>query len=99
MMTESFPTEWSVVQHLDLRQTKCPLNFVKTRLALEKLSAGERLAVCIRTDGDSAINIPNSVQQEGHCIVAQRQTPEGSQWLLIEKASLLPGQASVEAAP
>ena len=30
---------------LDLRGTPCPLNFIRTKLALEKLSAGEWLQV------------------------------------------------------
>ena len=56
-------------QTLDLRTTKCPLNFVQTKLALEKLAAGDILEVWILTDGESAINIPNSIRQEGHSII------------------------------
>jgi TusA-related sulfurtransferase len=42
------------------------LNFVKTKLALEKLAKGDVLEVWIVLDGQSAINIPNSIRQEGH---------------------------------
>lgn len=57
---------YSPVQSIDLRTTKCPLNFVKTKLALEKLAKDDVLEVWIALDGQSAINIPNSIRQEGH---------------------------------
>lgn len=59
-------TDFTPQQTLDLRGTKCPLNFVKTKLALEKLAVGDILEVWIDADGESAINIPNSIRQEGH---------------------------------
>jgi TusA-related sulfurtransferase len=53
---------------LDLRKTKCPLNFVKAKLALEKLAIGEVLEVLLLTTGDSALNVPNSFRQEGQSV-------------------------------
>jgi TusA-related sulfurtransferase len=53
---------------LDLRKTKCPLNFVKAKLALEKLSIGEVLEVWLLTTGDSALNVPSSFKQEGQTV-------------------------------
>jgi TusA-related sulfurtransferase len=73
------------VKTLDLRGTKCPLNFVQTKLALEKLSVGEILGVMILTDGESAINIPNSILQEGHSVLKQVAQGDGASLLLIEK--------------
>jgi TusA-related sulfurtransferase len=73
-------------QTLDLRTTKCPLNFVKTKLALEKLAIGDILEIWILTEGESAINIPKSIAQEGHEICHTRQEPEGLQKLFIRKA-------------
>ena len=57
------------VTTLDLRTTKCPLNFVQTCLALDKLADGEVLTVLIREDGPSALNIPNSLAKEGHQVI------------------------------
>jgi TusA-related sulfurtransferase len=54
---------------IDLRQTKCPLNFVKAKLALEKLAQGQVLEIWIDATGESAINIPNSFTQEGQQVV------------------------------
>ena len=71
---------------LDLRQSKCPLNFVQTKLALEKLPNGGQLEVWIQLDGESALNIPNSLAQEGHLVLRQeRNEAEGYERLWIEK--------------
>lgn len=71
-------------QTLDLRTTKCPLNFVKTKLALEKLAVGDVLEIWILNDSQSAINIPQSIRQEGHQIV-QIQDDADLQKIWIEK--------------
>ncbi len=57
------------VKTLDLRTTKCPLNFVQTQLALEKLEIGDILEIWILKGAESAINIPNSIRQEGHEVI------------------------------
>jgi TusA-related sulfurtransferase len=72
-------------QTLDLRTTKCPLNFVKTKLALEKLAAGDILEIWIATDSQSSINIPQSIAQEGHQIVHTEMDGENKQRLFIQK--------------
>lgn len=73
-------------QTLDLRTTKCPLNFVQTKLALEKLSPGELLEIWILTESQSAINIPQSIAQEGHTVLkTETDAQTGMQKLWIEK--------------
>jgi TusA-related sulfurtransferase len=50
---------------LDLTGVACPLNWVKTRLALERLDSGERLTV--RLDPGEAIeSVPRSAREDGH---------------------------------
>jgi tRNA 2-thiouridine synthesizing protein A len=50
---------------LDLTGVVCPLNWVRTRLALERLTAGDRLTV--RLDPGEAIeSVPRSAREEGH---------------------------------
>lgn len=56
---------------LDLRQTKCPLNFVKAKLALEKMAAGQRLEIWLAAEGESALNVPESLRQEGHTVTIE----------------------------
>jgi TusA-related sulfurtransferase len=71
-------------QKMDLRGTPCPMNWVKTKLALEEMKAGEVLEVYL-DDGDAVRNVPGSVKAEGHRIL--EVTPlEGCFKLLIERA-------------
>ncbi len=50
---------------LDLRGVPCPLNWVKTRLALDELAPGDELAV--RLDpGEPLQSVPRSAREEGH---------------------------------
>lgn len=79
------PTPPLPKQTLDLRTTKCPLNFVKTRLALEKLAPGEVLEIWILADSQSTLNIPQSIRQEGHDIIASETDADGVQRLHILK--------------
>jgi sulfite reductase (ferredoxin) len=67
----------------DLRGVACPMNFVKTKLALETLTSGQRLNILL-DDGDPIQNVPRSVAGEGHIILGQLK--EGDHWsVLIEK--------------
>ncbi len=55
---------------LDLRGVICPYNFVKTKLKLETMGKGQILAVLL-DDGDPIKNVPRSVENEGHTVLAQ----------------------------
>jgi len=50
---------------LDLRGTPCPINFVRTKLKLAQLSAGQLLEVWL--DGGEPIEqVPHSLAMEGY---------------------------------
>lgn len=52
---------------LDLRGTPCPINFIRSKLQLEKMSQGEVLE--IHLDGGEPIEqVPNSLSMEGYDI-------------------------------
>lgn len=52
---------------LDLRGTPCPINFIRSKLQLEKMSSGELLEICL--DGGEPIEqVPNSLSMEGYNI-------------------------------
>lgn len=70
---------------LDVRKTKCPLNFVKARLALEKLPVGAVLEVWIDADSDSVMNIPQSMAASGHTVVRQTTLDEGTLSLWVQR--------------
>ncbi|MCA2640903.1 MULTISPECIES: sulfurtransferase TusA family protein [unclassified Microcystis] len=52
---------------LDLRGTPCPINFVRTKLQLEKMTAGERLEVWLDA-GEPIEQVPTSLTVEGYHI-------------------------------
>ncbi len=55
---------------LDLRGLRCPLPALKTRKALSRLAAGDRLVVeC--TDPLATIDIPNLISQTGDVLEDQ----------------------------
>lgn len=62
-------TESSLVPdvQLDLRGTPCPLNFVRTKLRLEKMPAGSLLEVWLDL-GEPMEQVPDSLQMEGYPI-------------------------------
>ena len=60
--------EANIKKSVDLHGVACPMNFVKTKLALEELEAGDRLEV-ILDEGEAMLNVPRSVKDEGHRIV------------------------------
>ncbi len=53
---------------IDLRGVTCPLNFVKAKLALEKIDIGQVLEVWL-DDGEPVRNVPASFEDQGQAIV------------------------------
>lgn len=52
---------------LDLRGTPCPINFVRSKLRLERMKTGEILEVWL--DGGEPIEqVPDSLKMEGYII-------------------------------
>jgi TusA-related sulfurtransferase len=52
---------------LDLRGTPCPINFVKTKLRLEKMAPGTLLEVWL-DPGEPIEQVPDSLTMEGYGI-------------------------------
>ena len=74
--------EIKINQTLDLKNTPCPINFVKTKLKLEEMNVGEVLEVFL-DDGDPITNVTGSVKEEGHQILKVEQIK--NYWRLIVK--------------
>ena len=49
---------------LDLRGVKCPLNYVKTKLEIEKMNEGEIIQVLL-DEGEPIANVPASLKEDG----------------------------------
>ena len=59
----------TTIEELDLIGTQCPLNYVKTKIAIEELESGQFIEVLL-DDGDPIKNVPRSLELDGHEIVA-----------------------------
>lgn len=54
---------------LDLRPYACPLTYVKTRIALERIGEGDRLELWLAA-GEPVESVPRSAEEEGHRVVS-----------------------------
>ena len=50
---------------LDLTGVACPMNWVKTKLALERLAPGDELSVRLDA-GEPVESVPRSAREDGH---------------------------------
>ncbi|MGK9475652.1 sulfurtransferase TusA family protein [Melioribacter sp. OK-6-Me] len=77
-------TELNTSTHiLDLSGVACPINYLKAKLKLEEIQAGEYLEI-ILDDGQPIKNVPLSLQQDGHEITKKEKFNE-NQWKIIVK--------------
>ncbi|MDE2514951.1 MAG: sulfurtransferase TusA family protein [Rhodospirillales bacterium] len=69
---------------LDITGEICPMTFVRTRLALDRLHSGALLRVRLK-GAEPLANVPASAAALGHAILAQETAPDGVTSLLIRK--------------
>jgi tRNA 2-thiouridine synthesizing protein A len=69
---------------IDITQDLCPMTFVKTRIALDRLSPGQTLLVRLRGE-EPLRNVPRTAAEQGHTVLEQRVEPDGSTLLLLRK--------------
>lgn len=78
---------------LDLRPFACPLTYVKTRIALERIAAGERLELWLAR-GEPVESVPRSAAEEGHRVVSVERLDDDAEAfrVLLEKGASPPGE-------
>jgi TusA-related sulfurtransferase len=54
-----------VTHTLDIRELRCPMTWVRTKLELERMGTGEELEV-LCPEGEALENVPRSAAQAGH---------------------------------
>jgi TusA-related sulfurtransferase len=74
----------SADRSLDITQETCPMTFVRTRLELDRLAAGQVLAVLLK-GAEPLENVPRTAREQGHAVLAEEAQPDGSTRLLIRK--------------
>jgi TusA-related sulfurtransferase len=80
-MTEAFAAD----AEIDITGEICPMTYVRTRLALDRLAAGQILAVLVRGE-DPLRNVPLSATRQGHSVLAREAAADGATRLLIRRA-------------
>lgn len=70
-------------QRLDLRGTPCPVNFIRSKLALESVPVGEWLEVILDA-GEPDRLVSEGLRSEGHLVTAE-PVIEGGVCLLIRR--------------
>ena len=69
---------------LDITKEHCPMTFVKTKLALEKLKKGEHLTVLL-SKGEPLDNVPKTVKEQGSKVLEITKVEGLIHKIVIEK--------------
>ena len=69
---------------LDITRDTCPMTFVRTRLALDRMAPGEILLVTLRGE-EPRRNVPRTATEQGHQVLAQAGEEDGTTRLWIRK--------------
>jgi tRNA 2-thiouridine synthesizing protein A len=69
---------------LDIREEICPMTFVRTRLALDRMAPGETLLVVLRGE-EPRRNVPRSAAAQGHEILSEQTGADGITRLVLRR--------------
>jgi TusA-related sulfurtransferase len=71
---------------LDITSEVCPMTFVRTRLALDRMAPGETLLV--RLQGEEPLrNVPRTAREQGHEVLSQEIGADGITRLLLRRGA------------
>jgi tRNA 2-thiouridine synthesizing protein A len=70
--------------HLDISGETCPMTFVRTRLALDRMASGEVLRLRLKGE-EPRRNVPRTAAEQGHVVLAEQEQPDGSLLLWIRR--------------
>lgn len=71
-------------EKIDITNEICPMTFVKTKLKLETMGAGQVLEVTLR-EGEPLLNVPKSAEEDGHKVVSIDKLEKDFYKVIIEK--------------
>lgn len=71
-------------KELDITGEVCPMTFVRTRLALDRMEPGQTLLVRLRGD-EPLRNVPRTAREQGHEVLSLRTGPDGVAELLLRR--------------
>ena len=79
---DNMPAAWDAA--IDIRADTCPMTFVRTRLALDRLATGQVLRV-LMTGAEPRANIPRTATEQGHAVLAIRDLPGGDAMMWLRR--------------
>lgn len=71
-------------RQLDITVETCPMTFVRTRLALDRMQPGEVLQVLMKGE-EPRRNVPRTATEQGHTVLEMVELPEGLTRLRLRK--------------
>jgi TusA-related sulfurtransferase len=71
-------------RELDITGEMCPMTFVRTRLALDRMRPGETLLVRLRGD-EPVRNVPRTAREQGHEVLSLETGADGISLLLLRR--------------
>jgi len=76
----------STPHYLDIIDDLCPITFVRTKLALERLQPGDLLQV--RLKGVEPLkNVPRSAREQGHEVLSIKGSDSGIHTIVIRRGT------------
>jgi TusA-related sulfurtransferase len=73
-----------VDQELDITGETCPMTFVRTRLALDRMRPGQTLLVRLR-GAEPLRNVPRTAREQGHAVLSLQTGADGVTQLLLRR--------------
>ena len=73
-------------RQLDITRDICPMTFVRTRLALDKMTPGETLLVTLKGE-EPLRNVPRTATEQGHEVLSVETDAAGISRLLIRRGT------------
>jgi len=71
---------------LDITGEMCPMTFVRTRLALDRMRPGETLLVRLRGE-EPLRNVPRTAREQGHEVLSLETGADGISLLLLRRGA------------
>jgi TusA-related sulfurtransferase len=74
----------AAVQELDITAEVCPMTFVRTRLALDRMAPGQILRVRLRGE-EPLRNVPRTAREQGHEVLSLETGTDGVATLVLRR--------------
>ncbi|MBO1073257.1 sulfurtransferase TusA family protein [Roseomonas marmotae] len=73
-------------RQIDITTETCPMTFVRTRLALDRMPPGQVLEVLMKGE-EPCLNVPRTAREQGHEILSLSEERGGLTRLRLRKGS------------